>query len=66
MRCDYCDVDMIDVQTKMDFRALPAGEDWVQFPVLAGVCPKCGQIDLQVPFRHSLGDGWLAETARAV
>ena len=48
MRCELCDVDVIDVQAKMHFRALPAGQDWVQFPVLAGVCPKCGKMDLNV------------------
>jgi hypothetical protein len=48
MTCDACDVEMIDVQTKMNFRALPAGQDWVEFPVLASVCPKCGKMDLNV------------------
>ena len=48
MRCDHCDVELVDVQTRLNFRALPAGEDWVEFPVLAAVCPKCGRIDLNV------------------
>jgi hypothetical protein len=48
MRCKTCDVDVIDLQTKMDFRALPAEKDWVEFPVLASVCPKCGKMDLNV------------------
>jgi len=48
MRCESCDVEVMDVQTKMDFRALPAGQDWTGFPVLASVCPKCGKMDLNV------------------
>ncbi len=48
MRCELCDVDAIDVQAKMHFRALPAEQDWVEFPVLASVCPKCGKMDLNV------------------
>jgi hypothetical protein len=36
------------VQAKMHFRALPAEQDWVEFPVLASVCPKCGKMDLNV------------------
>jgi uncharacterized protein (UPF0212 family) len=48
MRCGLCDVDVIDVQAKMHFRALPAEQDWVEFPVLASVCPKCGKMDLNV------------------
>jgi len=48
MKCDGCEVDVVDVQTKMAFRALPAGEDWSEFPVLASVCPKCGKMDLRV------------------
>jgi hypothetical protein len=48
MRCELCDVDVIDVQAKMHFRALAAGQDWVEFPVLASVCPKCGKMELNV------------------
>ena len=48
MRCDGCDVDLIDLQTKMELRALSAGEDWVELPVLASVCPKCGKMDLNM------------------
>ena len=48
MKCDECEVDLIDVQSKMSFRALPAGGDWSEFPVIANVCPKCGKIDFHV------------------
>ena len=48
MRCDGCDVEVIDVRTKTDFRALPAGQDWAEFPVMASVCPKCGRVELNV------------------
>jgi len=48
MRCDDCDLDLIDFQTKMELRALSAGEDWVEFPVLASVCPKCGKMALNM------------------
>jgi hypothetical protein len=48
MRCPSCDVDLIEVQAKMNFRALSKGEDWVELPILARVCPKCGKVDLNV------------------
>ena len=48
MKCGECDVEVLDVQTKMHFCAFPAGEDWEEFPVLASVCPKCGKMDLNV------------------
>ncbi len=48
MKCDGCEVDVIDVQSKMAFRAFPAGKDWSEFPVLASVCPKCGKMDFHV------------------
>ena len=31
MKCE-CEVDVIDVQSKMAFPALPAAEDWSEFP----------------------------------
>jgi hypothetical protein len=60
MKCDDCEVDVIDVQTKMHFRALPAGQDWMEFPVLASVCPKCGKMELNlaVPAQFAC---WVAE-----
>jgi hypothetical protein len=48
MKCELYDGDVIDVQAKIQFRALSAGKDWVEFPVLASVCPKCGKMDLNV------------------
>jgi Zn finger protein HypA/HybF involved in hydrogenase expression len=48
MKCEDCEVDVIDVQTKMQFRALPAEQKWVEFQVLASVCPKCGKMELNV------------------
>jgi len=48
LKCDRCELDMVDVQSKMAFRALPAGEEWSEFPVFASVCPQCGKIDFQV------------------
>lgn len=48
MKCDGCEVDMVDVQAKMAFRGLPAGQDWSEFPVFATVCPKCGKMNLRV------------------
>jgi hypothetical protein len=58
-KCDGCDVDVIDVQTKMLFRALPAGQDWVEFPVLGNVCPKCGKLDLNVAVPGQFAE-WMA------
>jgi hypothetical protein len=48
MKCEDCEVDVIVVQTKMHFRALPAEQNWIEFPVLASVCPKCGKMELNV------------------
>jgi hypothetical protein len=48
MKCDRCEIDVIDVQSKLAFRPLPIGEDWSEFPVLASVCPKCGKMEFQV------------------
>ena len=48
MKCDECEVDLIEMQSEMAFRALPAGESLSEFPVLASVCPKWGKIDLHV------------------
>lgn len=59
MRCDRCEVEAIDVQSKVAFRALAVGEDWSEFPVLASVCPKCGRVELRVAaptqFAHWVG-----------
>ncbi len=60
MRCDGCDVDLLDVQARMHFRALSAGQDWVEFPVLATVCPKCGKMDLNVAVPVQFAK-WVAE-----
>jgi len=48
MKCDGCEGDTVEVQTKMAFRALVAGADWSEVPVLATVCPKCGRMDFHV------------------
>jgi hypothetical protein len=56
MKCDGCEVDVIDVQSKMAFPALAAGEDWSEFPVLASVCAKCGKrdFDIDVPTQFTV------------
>jgi len=48
MKCDGCDVDVIDVQSKMVFRALPAGEDWSECPRLSECLRKMGKRDFHV------------------
>ena len=50
------------MQTKMNFRVLPAGQDWVEFPVLASVCPKCGKMDLNVAVPAQFAHDPLEET----
>jgi hypothetical protein len=42
MKCPTCKVDVTNAQVALNFRALPGGGDWSEFPVIAGVCAKCG------------------------
>ena len=48
MKCEGCEEDLVDVQAKMAFRALSTGQDWSEFPILATICPKCGNMELHV------------------
>jgi rRNA maturation protein Nop10 len=43
------------------FCALAAGQDWVEFSVLASVCPKCGTVELNVavPAQFATMDCWM-------
>lgn len=48
-KCPDCKSDVIDAQVSMHFRAVGTGsDDWPEFPVLAGICPKCGRMDLHM------------------
>lgn len=48
MKCDGCEVDMVDVQAKMAFRGLPAEQDWSELTVFATVCPKYRKMEFRV------------------
>lgn len=48
MKCQNCSLDLTDVQVTMNFLSLPAGQDWVEFPVIAGVCVQCGKMDFHL------------------
>ena len=49
MKCFDCNVDVMDAQVSMHFRAVGAGSDeWPEVPVLASICPKCGRMDLHM------------------
>lgn len=48
-KCPDCKSDVMDAQVSMHFRAVGTGsDDWPEFPVLAGICPKCGGMDLHM------------------
>jgi len=48
-KCPECNVDVMDSQVSLHFRAVSTGSDeWREFPVLAGVCPKCGRMDFHM------------------
>ena len=48
-KCPECIVDIIDAQVSLHFRAIGAGsDDWLEAPVIAGVSPKCGRMELHV------------------
>ena len=48
-KCPECDVDVMDAQVAMHFRAVGTGSDeWPEAPVIAGICPKCGRMELHM------------------
>jgi hypothetical protein len=48
-KCPECTVDVMDVEVSLHFRAVGTGSDnWPEFPVIAGICPKCGRMDLHM------------------
>jgi len=55
-KCDRCEVEVVEVQSKMAFRALPRGEDWSELPVLASVCPKCGKLEFRMAVPTQFAD----------
>jgi len=48
-RCLQCDVEVMDAQVAMHFRAMGTGSnEWPEVPVIAGICPKCGRMELHM------------------
>lgn len=50
-KCHDCKVDLVTAQVSFHFNTPTSTEDrddWPTFPVLAGICPKCGWMDLHV------------------
>jgi hypothetical protein len=48
-KCPECKADMMDAQVSLRLRAVgTASDDWPEFPVLAGICPNCGRMDLHM------------------
>jgi|SRR5712691_1148009 len=46
-KCPECIVDVMDAQVSLHFRAVGTGSnDWLEAPVIAGICPKCGRMEL--------------------
>ncbi|MFZ0411597.1 MAG: hypothetical protein WA875_06030 [Candidatus Acidiferrales bacterium] len=45
-KCPDCKLGLMTVQVAMHFNATGTGSnEWPEFPVLAGICPKCGRMD---------------------
>jgi len=48
-KCPECIVDVMDAQVSLHFRAVGTGSnDWLEAPVIAGICPKCGRMELHL------------------
>jgi hypothetical protein len=48
-KCPECDVDVMAAQVAMHFSAVGSGSgEWPELPVIAGICPKCGRMELHV------------------
>jgi hypothetical protein len=48
-KCPECKVDIMDAQVSLHFEAVfTGGNEWPEFPVLAGICPKCGRMELRM------------------
>jgi predicted RNA-binding Zn-ribbon protein involved in translation (DUF1610 family) len=50
IKCPECkEADVMDAQVSLHFRSLGMGSDkWQEFPVIAGVCPNCGRMELHM------------------
>ena len=58
-RCLQCDVEVMDAQVAMHFRAMGTGSnEWPEVPVIAGICPKCGRMELHMATPGQF-KGWL-------
>ncbi len=48
-KCPECIVDVMNAQVSLHFRAVETGsDDWLEAPVIAGICPKCGRMELHM------------------
>lgn len=63
MKCPACIVTVVDAQVSLNFRALSGGQEWHEFPVIAGICPKCGKMELHCATPQQL-TSWLGSEKR--
>ena len=48
-KCPECIVDVMDAQVSLHLRAIGTGsDDRLEAPVIAGICPKCGRVELHL------------------
>jgi hypothetical protein len=65
-QCQECKTDMMDAQVSLHFRAVgTASDDWPEFPVLAGICPKCGRMDLRLALPGQFKEWLTSEKIKA-
>jgi hypothetical protein len=60
-KCPECKVDVIEAQVSLRVASTGSKEDmddWNPWPVRAGICPKCGWVNLHVAKRKRLIE-WL-------
>ena len=65
-QCPVCKVDVMLAQVSLHFNV---GDEWPEVPVIAGICPECGHMDLQMAtprqFKQMLDDSQKTKAAAA-
>jgi hypothetical protein len=67
-QCPDCKVDLINAQVSLRFARIESTDDrddWPSFPVLAGICPQCGRMDLHMATPQQFRQWLDSEKARA-
>jgi hypothetical protein len=67
-KCLECkaDVEVMDAQVSLHFRTVgTASDDWPEFPVIAGICPQCGRMELHLAMPGSFKEWLDSQKAKA-